>query len=378
MRVLHINCNYMTTPLHQLMIENMDRQGVENTVFAPVCKGVECAVKPNENVIASPCFNSLDRCSFDWKQKKILRAAEDAVDFSKIDIIHAYTLYTDGNSAMKLSKKYGIPYVVAVRDTDVNVFFKYRPWLIKRGIKILREAKAVFFLSETYKKNVIENYIPQEYREEISAKAQVVPNGIDSFWIDNAYREKDLEASLSGIESKTLRVICVAKICRRKNITTLQKALSMLRGRGWDTRLTVIGKGEDKSLLEEICADEHTVYHKEMPKEELIDYYRASDVFVLPSVRETFGLVYAEAITQGLPILYSAGQGFDGQFDEGEVGYRVDAENPQDICDKLEKLALEYKKLSEKCLDSSGRFDWSDITARYSRIYESISGGTDR
>jgi len=44
----------------------------------------------------------------------------------------------------------------------------------------------------------------------------------------------------------------------------------------------------------------------------------------MPSITETFGLVYAEALSQGLPVLYTRGQGFDRQFEEGEVGYAVD------------------------------------------------------
>ena len=43
----------------------------------------------------------------------------------------------------------------------------------------------------------------------------------------------------------------------------------------------------------------------------------------MPSRYETFGLVYGEAMSQGLPIIYSKGQGVDGYFKEGTVGYGV-------------------------------------------------------
>ena len=71
-------------------------------------------------------------------------------------MVHAYTLFTDGNCARALSKKYGIPYGVAVRNTDVNNFFKMMPHLRGRGIKIMLGAKAVFFLSEAYREQVFE------------------------------------------------------------------------------------------------------------------------------------------------------------------------------------------------------------------------------
>ena len=362
----------MGTPLHQLMAEHLAEIGIDNLIFAPICKGSDTVTKPNDNVIVSPCFTKADRCSFDYKQKKILRAAQEAIDIDKTDVIHAYTLFTDGNCAMKLSEKYGVPYVVAVRDTDVNYFFKYRPWLIGRGAKIMRNASAVFFLSDSYKNRVLNDFVPVEYREEISSKTHIVPNGIDPFWINNTYTERDAQISLKRMENRIVKVICVAQICQRKNIPTLQDALNKLKEKGWKPELTVIGKAADKALLERICSDENTIYLDKMPKEELIDYYRAADIFVLPSKTETFGLVYAEATTQGLPILYSKGQGFDGQFEEGKVGYHIDALNPDDICEKLERVAAEYKKLSDECIKSAGRFDWSDICGEYKSIYEEI------
>ena len=148
MRVLHINCNYLGTALHQCMVEHLDHQGVENTVFAPTY-GLETAViTPNENVIVKKCFRKWDRAAFYYKQNKIRKALERSVSVADFDLLHAYTLFTDGNCAYEMWKKYGVNYVVAVRNTDVNFFFRLMPHLRKRGVEILRNAKAVFFLSE--------------------------------------------------------------------------------------------------------------------------------------------------------------------------------------------------------------------------------------
>ena len=53
------------------------------------------------------------------------------------------------------------------------------------------------------------------------------------------------------------------------------------------------------------------------------------------SIMETFGLVYAEAMSQGLPIIYTKGQGFDEQFDEGKVGYHADCFNIEEIVKRI-------------------------------------------
>lgn len=55
-RILHINCNYMGTKLHQTMIEHLDPFVKENMVFCPVYNGSDIVTKPNDNVIVSNCF----------------------------------------------------------------------------------------------------------------------------------------------------------------------------------------------------------------------------------------------------------------------------------------------------------------------------------
>ena len=74
LKVLHINCNYLCTTLHQLMVEKLDSLGIENTVFVPIYDGIVKAIKPNSNVIVSNCFKKWDRLIFQYKQKKILKA----------------------------------------------------------------------------------------------------------------------------------------------------------------------------------------------------------------------------------------------------------------------------------------------------------------
>ena len=75
--------------------------------------------------------------------------------------------------------------MVAVRNTDVNDFFRLMPHLRKRGINIMLNAQKVFFLSEAYKNQVFDKYVPNKYKEEIKKKTEVIPNGIDKFWFQN-------------------------------------------------------------------------------------------------------------------------------------------------------------------------------------------------
>lgn len=106
--------------------------------------------------------------------------------------------------------------------------------------------------------------------------------------------------------------------------------------------------------------------------EELINYYRKADIFVMPSLTETFGLVYAEALSQGLPVIYTYGQGFDGQFEEGDVGYAVNPHDYNDICEKIISVLENYDAISKRCTTNSVKFDWGIIVKDYINLYKSI------
>lgn len=371
MKVLHINTNYSTTALHQKMIDKLAIKGVNNVVFAAVCdKDINnIVINPRENEIISNCFNYYDRVAFHYKQKKIFNSIEKEVkDISKFDLIHAYTLFTDGNCAMKLSQKYGIPYVVAIRDTDVNAFFRLMVHLRPLGVKIMRNASAVFFLSESYKKQVFDKYVPEKIKGELELKTHIVPNGIDDFWLENSVKTaKHLESSNSA------KIIFAGRINKRKNPLSTAEAISLLNKEGYDFSFNVVGKIEDNDIFNTLKKMPFVKYLGVQNKNELIETYRKNDIFVMPSLTETFGLVYAEAMSQGLPVIYTRGQGFDGQFDDGEVGYSVDAHSIEDIKDRILQVVSIYETLSKKAFTGVKKFCWDDITEKYVSIYRLIT-----
>lgn len=92
-----------------------------------------------------------------------------------------------------------------------------------------------------------------------------------------------------------------------------------------------------------------------------MDLYRANDIFVMPSITETFGLVYAEAMSQGISVVYSKQQGFDGQFKEGDVGYHVDPRSVEEITNAIKKILSNYNAMSERCISLVNKFEWSNI-----------------
>lgn len=370
MKVLHINCNYIGTTLHQLMIEELQEKGIENEVFVPTYDKNIATITPNNNVYVSECFKKWDRLAFDYKQNKIIKEIEKHYNVASFDLIHAYTLFTDGNAARVLSEKYGVPFVVAVRNTDVNTFFKKVIYLRNRGIKTMHKAQKVFFLSAAYRNEVFKRYVSKKCYEELYEKSEIVPNGIDAFWFEHLFKERDNKKIENQINHKIIRLVYAGGIDKNKNITATCKAIDSLKKDGWKVEFTVVGKIKDQVIFEAI--KDKVTYLAARPKEQLIDVYRKADIFVMPSLTESFGLVYVEAMTQGLPVIYSRGQGFDGQFPDGAVGKSVDPRKIIEIAQAVKYIAKNYSRMSESALKNSETFKWSKICETYKKIYSAI------
>lgn len=358
----------MDSWLHQTMIDELENLGVKNEVFVPVYSNNGHIVIPNKNVNVAVCFKKLDRMFYNIKQKKIKERVKQDFNIKEFWNLHAYTVFTDGNVARNLSKEFGIPYVVAVRNTDVNVFFKYMIHLRKTGVNVLKDAKAVFFLSNSYQKQVIETYIPLKYQKEILLKSYIIPNGIDFFWHENLYNSYQPLAKMELFKKQKLTLIYAGVIDKNKNITTTCEAIKILECEGWEIKFIVVGEIKNNGVFAAI--KKFINYVEPKAKEDLINIFRESDIFIMPSHTETFGLVYAEAMSQGLPVLYTKGQGFDGQFLDGVVGYAVSDTDAKDISEKIKKCVFNYEKLRENCLTLVDKFKWNQICEIYKSIYQ--------
>lgn len=332
----------------------------------------EILFESKHNVYNPVAFRDIDKFFFTFKQRKIMRALLEKIDVNEFDLYHAHTLFTDGNVAYQLKQKTGIPYVVTVRGhSDIDGFFKKRINLRKRGREILKEASAVVFLSESNQQQLLKEYIKdEELAVEILEKSIIQPNGIDQFWFDNEGPAKELEAG------QVLKVLFVGKFLRDKNAKATVEALNKLKERdGIESEFTAIGKIIDEKYLEEVLniAEIPVEIVKPSPREELIDYYRSHDIFSMPSHTETFGLVYPEAMSQGLPVIYSKRQGFDGQFPDGYVGYPVESTSSEDLYAKLKLIMVDYEEISQNALKAYYRFNWDEISLKYIQVYKKIS-----
>lgn len=363
MRILQIANDYLNTNLYNELFDALLKIKTENCVYVPVNVKLIMKIKIFNNIIISPCFTKIDRFLFFTKQKKMFRDVTQKLAINEFDVIHAHTVFSGGYLAYQLNKKYKIPYIVAVRNTDINVFFKYMIHLRLTGINILRNASNVVFLSPAYRERLINHYVPRELKEEIYKKSIVIPNGIDNFWLKNKYYRE------IPPEDKKLKLIFVGSITQNKGIEVSVKACELLIEEGYDIELTMIGKVEHKPYIKMIGSSKFIRHIDYSPKEVIIEYMRQADIFIMPSKHESFGLVYAEAMSQGLPVIYTKGEGFDGQFPEGEVGFHVDPNDSKEIVEAIYKIMNDYVNISARCLKKVERFNWDMIAQNLLDLY---------
>jgi glycosyltransferase involved in cell wall biosynthesis len=369
MRILHLCSYYPTTPLYRELVQVLDRRGFEQTVFVPsfdpthVGRHAPQSLPRGEMIYAVP-YRLTDRFFYHRKRKKTLRALREAVVPSDFDLFHAHSLFTNGAVAHELARESGSRFVVAVRGTDIALFYRYALHLRRHAHAILEAAESVVFISPAGRERFLQALREPRIRRMVTAKARVIPNGLDPFWIDNrAPSPRPLQ--------DPARLLYVGRFLPLKRIRALIRAVRLLNRQGVAARLTLIGAGPEHAPVTRAARDEPDLFETRSwldDRAELLAAYRDADLFVMPSRRETFGLVYLEAMSQGVPIVYGRGTGFDGLFADGVVGYPTGG-SARSIAASIERGLAVHGALAEQCLRLAPCFSWDAVADAYSRLY---------
>jgi len=368
MNVLHICSEYSNKSLYVNLLKALENKGVHQYVFIPIKhkKYIDNNKFSSSKVFFyySKIISQLDRFLYLKKSFKIVRNIEKKINLKEIDFIHAHTLYTNGGPAYLLSKKYKIPYIITIRNTDVNLFLRYFLHTRRFVHKVMINAKKIIVLSPYYKQFILNRYITKD-ENKVSKKFVTIPNGIDDFWHSKVDKRID-------INSNYLKLLYVGEFTKNKNIENIIRTSLLLINKGYQIQLTLIGNfGNYAKEINKIAKNYEfiRIIDKISDKQKLRTYYLRNDIFIMPSYHETFGLVYAEALSCGLPVIYSKNQGIDGYFYEGYIGYAVNPKSPLDISEKILLIKDNYNQISKNCKISSVIFKWNKIANTYISLY---------
>jgi len=370
--LVHINSYFLTNKLHEELVLSLQdmNSSIHQTVYIPINKKDKITWNYCESInilyIISKAFSNLERYFWPLKMLSIYKDFNKKTKNHKITITHAHSLISNGIISFFLYKKRAIPYIVTVRNTDINIFMKKSVFFRKIGYEILDNAESIMVLSPAYKNIQIRECLTKFQFEQLKDKIKIIPNGVNDFWIKNRY----LNESRS---SNCLEILFVGKLRENKNCSALIKACKLLKEKGLDFQLTIVGEGYLKEKLQEEAKGLKVRFLGFISdNEQLLKVYRESNLLVVPSFKESFGLVYVEAMTQGLPIIYTKGQGFDGNFEEGVVGFSVMPNEYEKIAEAIQKINENYNEISKNAYNYALNFSWTTNSKLLNDIYTKI------
>lgn len=370
MRVLHISNDFAGSKVHSNLVKNLDLLGLEQIVYCPVRDrgliGNNQFRSEQTEFIYSYIIKPWYKFFYHFKRNILYQDLKYKVNIENVDLIHAATLFSDGGLAYKAFKEYGIPYIVAIRNTDINSFAKLQPHTWQSGRNILLYAKTIVFISKALQCEFENLIFVKPIINKIRSKFVLQVNGIEKEWIDSVKRTPAVGKD----------VLYIGDFSSNKNVKRLIEAIKRLRldKRYKDVNLTIIGGGKDKNNQTlNIINNNHEfvsylgrIYDKNSIKNIMLNHA----LFAMPSIHETFGLVYIEALTQNLPVVYSKGQGIDGLFDDS-VGIGVNPISVNEIKTAISVILSNQEKYSNDQINFCA-FSWNLIAKKYVRMYGEI------
>lgn len=172
----------------------------------------------------------------------------------------------------------------------------------------------------------------------------------------------------------TKGIIFVGEFNNNKNALRLTKAVINLSSEMPDICLHLVGQGgvqEDR--LKQLSKEypKNIFFHGPITdKNQLRELYCQCSVFAMPSFSETFGLVYLEALSQNLAVIYSKGQAIDGMFPP-TAGESVTPASMESIIEALRKILLHRGNYSNKGVDFN-QFRWKEIAVKYLDLFNKV------
>ena len=255
-------------------------------------------------------------------------------------------------SGILFADKLGITFSAGIHCSDIEVltnpvyiFFKYRL------LNALKHSRKIFCRSQVLMHKLTRIY------PDFLPKISTCPSGIDE--------DSIIEKFSHEIIPWKLKVITCANLKKRKNVDKIILALKSFK----DIELTIIGDGECRKALENLSnKPKFTGY---LPHNEVLDLMRKSDIFILPSVNETFGMVYLEAMASGCVPICTVNDGIHGIIRPFENGFVVEPD-VREIYDLMYRIMhmekSELAKIRQNALDTVRKYTRKNCCENYLKM----------
>lgn len=261
----------------------------------------------NVNYLTPFCFNFL---------KKIPKE----IDLNSYDIVIAH-MPSGIIFANKLIKIIPKPLICGVHMSDIEVLTNslYKFYFQKQMKEAYKNATKIACRSFVLQKKF------NEIMPEFAQKTFVAASGIRP---QDCFNKKTPFTTFNS----PLTVLTCANLIKRKNIDKLILAIKDMA----DFKLKVIGDGPELKHLKRISS-ENISFLSRLSNEKVLEQMRKADIFILPSVNETFGMVYLEAMASGCVTVCTKNDGIDGIIKDSKNGFLCEA-TPESIKETLIRI----------------------------------------
>ncbi|MEM1003764.1 MAG: glycosyltransferase [Pseudomonadota bacterium] len=290
------------------------------------------------------------------------------------DLIHAHKLTIEGLVAQRLSQALGCPYVCTIRGNTDQKYIRAKPGMRRRWRQVAQQAAWLFPVTPWVDRYVSKTLLPDTGQRSLLPTVTRINH---NFPPRETSRRLVTAFHLAG--------------WKMKGMPGLFTALRQLRGTAHEIGLDILGGGSPEHTqalqreIEKHGLGDLVTLRGAIPHDQMAQELNGYSGFVLPTLRETFGMVYIEALFSGIPILYSMDRGVDGFFDEQNVGVRCDPTSVASIAKGIEEMLdnVDPMKHEIAMLQQTGGFDrfrqhkvCRDYADRAARIIENGSEQT--
>jgi glycosyltransferase involved in cell wall biosynthesis len=280
------------------------------------------------------------------------------------DVVHIATEGPLGWSALRASERLRIPAVSEFR-TNFQAYSGHYglSWLRKPILGYLRK-----FHNRTLCTMVPTDALRGELDRLGFQRLEVVGRGVDTRRFSPAWRSESLRRAWQA-GPDTLVMTCVSRLAAEKNLDLACEAYREVVARGIDARLVLVGDGPLRKTLEQ--SHPQVIFAGMQTGDRLAEHYASADLFVFPSLTETFGNVVAEAMASGLPVV-----GFDYAAahtlvrDAGS-GWLVRTGDCAHFVERVREAAIDADRLvsaGEAARRTALCHDWDQVVARLEKI----------
>lgn len=259
------------------------------------------------------------------------------------DLVHIVTEGPLGWSALEAARKLKIPVSSDFRTNFHSYSQHYGIGWLKRPI--------VSYLRKFHNKTALTTVPTEQMRHELSSigirNVRVLSRGVNAALYSPERRSAELRAQWR-VADANFTLVHVGRLAAEKNLELIMRAYQALREKDSLIRLVMVGEGPERPMLEQRFPE--VIFTGVRHGEDLAAHYASADLFVFPSLTETFGNVTLEAMASGLPIVafdYAAA----AQYVTGDSGYLAPLNDGVAFVRGCETLHTRYRE-DQKAFDA--------------------------